>query len=66
MGSAAESSELETEEGRIFSWRLEQFERLGYTTSDAAELALSNVDIHELARLIREGCDRDTARAIVA
>lgn len=63
MGSAAD--ELETEEGRLFSWRLKQFEHLGYPTSDAAELALSDADLHKVADLIREGCDRDLARQIV-
>lgn len=63
MDSAAE---LQTEEGRIYSWRLQQLERLGYTTSDAAELALTDIDLHKLAALIQHGCGREIARAILA
>lgn len=64
MGSTAEPQLQTEEEGRIYSWRLEQLERLGYPTSDAAELALSPIDLHQLAALIRAGCPHELARKI--
>ena len=46
----------DSEELRVSLWRVEQFEGLGFKTSDAEWLALSDVDWHEAARLIDAGC----------
>lgn len=54
-----------TEEGRLYSWRLDQLQRLGYSTSEAADLAYLPIDLHELARLIKNGCTTELARAIL-
>lgn len=59
-------AEPQTEQTRIYSWRRERLERLGYTTADAVELALTTVDLHQLEQLIRQGCARDLARRICA
>jgi hypothetical protein len=52
------------DEENAFAWRLYQFERLGYPTAVAAELALSMVDWRDLERLLERGCPPELARAI--
>jgi hypothetical protein len=50
----------------VFRWRKERLIDLGYARRDAARLATTSVDTHELERLIRMGCPRDTAVQIAA
>lgn len=40
---------------------IERLLTLGYEFGRAASLAMSQVDVHDLERLIRKGCPRDTA-----
>ena len=50
----------------VVRWRTERLLRLGYGLSEAAELALSEIDVHELERLIGMGCPPQTAIRIAA
>ena len=47
-------------------WRLEQLERAGYPAKDALLLAdRLDIDIHEAAHLLRNGCPVATALRIL-
>jgi hypothetical protein len=54
------------EELQIMRWRTERLLALGYRLREAAFLALAEVDIHELERLIESGCPLETAVRIAA
>ena len=55
----------ESEEIRVYLWRLRRLEGFGYSDEAADELAASSVDLHELEALLEAGCPRDTAPAIL-
>lgn len=44
------------EEVKVTRWRAERFQSLGFREADAELLALSDVDWHEAAVLIANGC----------
>ena len=50
----------------VLRWRTERLLALGYELREAAFLAISRVDIHELERLIGKGCPPATAVRIAA
>ena len=50
----------------VLCWRTERLIALGYELRDAACLAISDVDVHELERLIGKGCPTETAVRIAA
>jgi len=50
----------------VLRWRTERLIALGYELREAAFLAISRVDIHELERLIGKGCPPATAVRIAA
>ena len=50
----------------VVRWRTERLIALGYDLREAAFLAISRVDIHELERLIGKGCPPATAVRIAA
>jgi hypothetical protein len=50
----------------VMRWRTERLHGLGYGLREAAHLALSAIDIHELERLIAKGCPLETAVRIAA
>jgi hypothetical protein len=50
----------------VMDWRTERLVGLGYEPPEAASLALSEVDVHELERLIGKGCPPATAVRIAA
>jgi hypothetical protein len=50
----------------VLRWRTERLIDLGYARGEAARLATTSVDTHELERLIRMGCPPDTAVLIAA
>ena len=50
----------------VLRWRTERLVALGYEPRQAACLAGSEVDVHELERLIRNGCPPRTAARIAA
>jgi hypothetical protein len=54
------------EELTVVRWRTERLLELGYGLREAAGLALSEIDIHELERLIALGCPPETAVRIAA
>lgn len=51
---------------QVARWRTERLLALGFELRDAAYLALSQVDVHELERLIGTGCPLETAVRIAA
>jgi len=51
---------------RVLRWRSERLLALGYERREASLLAVSQVDIHELERLIVKGCPPETAVQIAA
>ncbi len=50
----------------VLCWRTERLIALGYGLREAAYLAISDVDVHELERLIGKGCPTETAVRIAA
>jgi hypothetical protein len=50
----------------VMRWRTERLLGLGYEPPEAASLAIWEVDIYELERLIGKGCPPATAVRIVA
>jgi hypothetical protein len=54
------------EDVSLLRWRTERLIALGYELREAAFLAMSQVDIHELERLIVKGCPPATAVRIAA
>ena len=54
------------EELDVVRWRARRLLRIGYERDEAARLALSRVDIHELEHLIGRGCSLETAVRIAA
>lgn len=56
----------ETEHERVIRWRLEQLSSVGYGWASAIVLAANrDVDLHQAARLLRQGCPVDTAVRIL-
>ena len=45
----------------VLRWRTERLVALGYELREAAFLAISQIDVHELERLIGSGCPAATA-----
>ena len=56
-------SAKESEETRIYAWRVEQLAKLGLSTVIADAVA-SFVDWHEVARLVQKGCPPELALEI--
>jgi hypothetical protein len=50
----------------VMRWRTERLVGLGYDLPEAASLALSKVDVHELERLLGKGCPPATAVLIAS
>ena len=50
----------------VIRWRTRRLLKIGYELDEAAQLALSRVDIHELEHLIESGCPLETAVRIAA
>jgi hypothetical protein len=50
----------------VMRWRTERLVALGYELRQAAFLAISQIDVHELERLIGSGCPPATAVRIAA
>ena len=56
-------SAKESEETRIYAWRVEQLAKLGLSTVIADAVA-NLVDWHEVARLVQRGCPPELALEI--
>ena len=54
------------EELDVIRWRTRRLLRIGYELDEAARLAHSRVDIHDLEHLIANGCRLETAARIAA
>lgn len=54
------------EELDVIRWRTRRLLGIGYAPDEAARLAFSPVDIHELEHLIGSGCPLETAVRIAA
>ena len=66
MATANLKPTAETESERIERWRREMLERVGYATSDAAEIAVRlDVDLHAAIALVDRGCPPDVATKIL-
>jgi hypothetical protein len=50
----------------VLRWRTERLLALGYELREAAFLAISQIDLHELEQLIGRGCPPATAVRIAA
>ena len=50
----------------VLRWRTQRLVALGYELQQAAFLAISQIDVHELERLIGRGCPPKTAVRIAA
>lgn len=48
----------------VYMWRMERLVDLGYTLDQAAEIAASRKDVHEIEKLLRAGCRHDLAARI--
>jgi hypothetical protein len=55
--------ETESEEARVYAWRIEQLGKLG-VSSVIADAVAGVVDWHEVARLVAEGCPPELALEI--
>jgi hypothetical protein len=55
--------EKESEETRVYAWRVEQLAKLGLSTVIANAFA-TFVDWHDVARLVERGCPPDLALEI--
>jgi hypothetical protein len=56
-------SAKESEETRVYAWRVEQLAKLGLSTMIADAVA-SFVDWHEIAQLVQKGCPPELALEI--
>ena len=55
--------EKESEEIRVYAWRVEQLAKLGLSTV-IADVVANCVDWHEVARLVQKGCPPELALEI--
>ena len=50
----------------VFRFRLHAFEQMGFLEDEAAELAAaSDIDWHQVARMLSKGCTREQALRIL-
>lgn len=56
---------MKAEAQQIREWRFSEFKRLGYSPSLARWLSGTDIDLHELERLLESGCDKATATKIL-
>lgn len=63
----AEPMPFDDRAAEVYSWRLEQLERAGYSLRHAEQLADDgSVDLHQARELLARGCPEPTAFAILA
>jgi hypothetical protein len=69
MSSYAEPQQFpearEDEEERVTRWRVEQFGLLGFESTQALLLAVSEADLHEARALVAAGCTLPVALKIL-
>ena len=58
---------IESENQKVYEWRFKLAQSNGYDSGTADEIACNqSIDIHQLEALIKRGCERQTALAIVS
>jgi hypothetical protein len=62
---STETAEKSPEAQLVRTWRREQFHELGFTLTEAYELAEAPVDLDVARRIIAAGCPRQTAIRIL-
>lgn len=60
-----EIAEIQTERGKVESWRLHVLIEAGYPLSLAERLAASEADLHLAVELVGSGCEHETAAEIL-
>lgn len=60
-----EIAEIQTERGKVESWRLHVLIEAGYPLNLAERLAASEADLHVAVELVRSGCEHETAAEIL-
>jgi hypothetical protein len=56
----------ETESERVLRWRVAELRRAGYVEREAVKLAMcGDVDLHDAAKLLAQGCPSQTALRIL-
>jgi hypothetical protein len=52
-------------EGEVYLWRRDQFRELGFSSHEAAELALSDAELGQARYLLASGCALELALQIL-
>jgi hypothetical protein len=66
MAAEVEVVGVDSEEERVFEWRLEELFRAGFPDALAVELAAArDVDLHQALDLVARGCPPNTAARIL-
>ena len=60
------STALTPEALAVDSYKIAQYERLGYSLEDAVTAIDQAIDWHDVERLLSRGCSRELALAILA
>jgi hypothetical protein len=60
-----EDERIDQEEARVTDWRFDRLSRLGVKGDDRLDVAASDVDVHDVERLLEMGCPLDLAIRIV-
>jgi hypothetical protein len=65
MSEMTEIAEIQTERGKVESWRLHVLIEAGYPLDLAERLASSEADLHLAVELVGSGCEHETAAEIL-
>jgi hypothetical protein len=65
MSEVTEIAEIQTERGKVESWRLHVLIEAGYPLDLAERLAASEADLHLAVELVASGCEHETAAEIL-
>jgi hypothetical protein len=65
MSEMTEIAEIQTERGKVESWRLHVLIEAGYPLNLAERLAASEADLHLAVELVGSGCEHETAAEIL-
>lgn len=65
MSDVTEIAEIQTERGKVESWRLHVLIEAGYPLNLAERLAASEADLHLAVELVSNGCEHETAAEIL-
>jgi hypothetical protein len=60
-----ENEHPQAEDLGVFLWRFQRSLEMGFVSRLAERIAVTEIDLHELARLISWGCPRRTAYRIL-